>query len=180
LTSLMRLQTLLFGLHMMRSVIFAALLLGVLAYLLVSRGGHSESGSFHAGNLYGAYEIHARGHWAERLGYLVLSENWPDVEYEGAVGTGLPGQDAPFRFAYRFPDGSVAASQVQLGQTVWIGADRKAHVIPPLLTPAEVRLLQERSTANSRHLASPQDVQTLVATLKAEPDAAPNAASPHR
>ena len=165
---------------MLRSLTFVVVCAGVLAYYVLLRGGSSQSGSFHAGNLYGAYEIHSQGRLPERLGYLVLSEAWPDIEYEGPTGGSLPGHQGPFRFAYRYQGGVRVSSLVQPGQTVWIGADRKAFVIPTVLSPAEIRLLQERGAEIAQHVSSPQEVRERVGKLKAEPGAPPNAAPPHR
>ena len=119
------------------------------------------------------YEIGASGGTKpERIVYVVLSDGSPD-------GVSIQSEDGKdIRFAYVYRDAgrtTTVAFTNKLGQTVWIGRDRKARLVPTPLSAGDIHLLEDHGGNEVSHeLSTMGELLAAIAKLKAEPAAAPN------
>jgi hypothetical protein len=160
-------------------LLVAGLFIAILLYALLFTGGHSRGGSFGLGAIRVAYEINAPGALrAERLEYVVLSEDEPQAESVHSSN----GISATIARTYIDAGKTNTISfSTKPGQTVWIGKDRSVRVTSVPLSLKDIKLIeQHKGDAALQSIRSLEELTKVLAALSAEPDAAPNAASPHR
>jgi hypothetical protein len=146
---------------------------------LLFTGGHGYGATFFAGQLHVQYWIEAPGVIRpERLAYAVVSVGRPD-EQEVDAAYGRPTKFT--RIYYDAGKTNRVAFSTRPGQAVWIGRDRAVRVVPRSLRIREVQLIEQRAGSEAvQAVSSLEQLEEVLAKLKAEPDGAANRGQPIR
>jgi len=121
-------------------------------------GGKVSRGTFGFGGLWIQYEIHTGGLRSDRLDYVIVRHDLPEI----------PKPDKPSDMDRFFLTGkALRAVQPDPGQTVWIDPQGDVTPLGQALSLADIKSLQRAALTHTPPITTPEEFLAALAKLKA-------------